>query len=251
VIRHLGTGRDSVSPLDWKYRPRSSIVRQLPAVVDLRRHCPPVYDQLHLNSCSANAIAAALRYSELREGRPQVSSPSRLFIYYNERVLAGVIGSNSAVPLRDGFRTIAKIGACPEPLWPYLVRRFRRHPAPPCYHQSQLHRAIAYYRIRRAVSQLRACLAEGYPFVMALAVHQSMMSRQVRRSGFVPVPTRRDPLRGGHAVLAIGYDHAKRVIAFRNSWGAAWGDHGNGYLPYDFFASPDLTWDFWTMRHVS
>jgi C1A family cysteine protease len=103
----------------------------LPTSVDLTKKCPPVYDQLHLNSCSANAIAAALRYNELREGRPDVSSPSRLFIYYNERVLAGVIGTNGAVP------------------------------------------------------------------------------------------------------------------------GAAWGDHDNGGLPYDFFASPDLTWDFWTMRHIS
>jgi hypothetical protein len=33
--------------------------------------------------------------------------------------------------------------------------------------------------------------------------------------------------------------------------GTAWGDHGNGCLPYDSFASPDLTWDFWTMRQVA
>ena len=124
--RHLGSGRDSVSPLDWKYRPRSSIVRQLPAVVDLHRHCPPVYDQLHLNSCSANAIAAALRHNELREGRPDVSSPSRLFVYYNERVLAGVIGTNSAVPLRDGFRTISMpydFFASPDLTWDFWTMR--------------------------------------------------------------------------------------------------------------------------------
>jgi C1A family cysteine protease len=172
VKRHFGTGRDSVSSLDWNYRPRSSIVRRLSAVADLRRHCPPVYDQLHLNSCSANAIAAALRYNELKEGRSHVASPSRLFIYYNERVLAGVVGTNCAVPLRDGFRTMSRIGACSE-------------------------------------------------------------------------------LRGGHAVLAVGYDHARRLITFRNSWGAAWGDGGYGYLPYAFFTSPSLTWDFWTMRRVS
>ena len=249
--RHFGTGRDSVSSLDWNYRPRSSIVRRLPAVADLRRHCPPVYDQLHLNSCSANAIAAALRYNEVKEGRSHVLSPSRLFIYYNERVLAGVVGTNCAVPLRDGFRTISRIGACPEALWPYVVRRFRRHPDSRCYQASQLHRAIAYYRIRRALSQLRACLAEGFPFVMALAVHRSMLGGRVRRTGIVPVPTRRDPLRGGHAVLAVGYDHARRLITFRNSWGAAWGDGGYGYLPYAFFTSASLTWDFWTMRRVS
>jgi len=71
------------------------------------------------------------------------------------------------------------------------------------------------------------------------------MGPRVRRTGVVPVPTYRDPLRGGHAVLAVGYDHARRLITFRNSWGSAWGDRGYGYLPYAFFASPSLTWDFW------
>jgi C1A family cysteine protease len=251
VKRHLGTGRDSVSPLDWKYRPHSSVVRRLPAVVDLRRHCPPVYDQRHLNSCSANAIAAALRYDELKEGRPDVSSPSRLFIYYNERVLAGVVGTNSPVSLRDGYRTVSKVGACPESMWPYVVRRFRRPPTPACYHAARRHRAIAYYRIGRATAQLRACLAEGFPFVLALAVHKSAMGRDVRRTGVLPVPTRRDPLQGGHAILAVGYDHARRLFVFRNSWGPAWGDGGYGFLPYAFLLSAALTWDFWTMRRVS
>ena len=249
--RHLGTGRDSESPLDWKYCPHSAVVRRLPAVVDLRRHCPPVYDQLHLNSCSANAIAAALRYEELKEGRPDVPPPSRLFIYYNERVLAGVVGTNSPVSLRDGYRTVTKLGACAETLWPYEARRFRRQPTPSCFRTARRHRAIAYYRIRRSIRPLRVCLAERYPFVLAMAVHQSMGGRDVRRTGVVPMPARGDKLRGGHAVLAVGYDHLRRLIIFRNSWGRTWGEHGYGYLPYAFFASPDLSWDFWTMRRVS
>jgi C1A family cysteine protease len=251
VKRHLGTARDSASPLDWQYRAHSSIVRRLPAVLDLRRHCPPVYDQLHLNSCSANAIAAALRYDELKEEHQDVPSPSRLFIYYNERVLAGVVDANSPVSLRYGYQSVAKVGSCPEAAWPYQVRRFRRTPTPSCFRAARRHRAIAYYRIRRSITQLRACLAEGFPFVMALAVHASMMGRDVRRTGIVPVPTRHDPLRGGHAVLAVGYDHPRRMIIFRNSWGRGWGDRGYGYLPYAFAASSDLTWDFWTMRRVS
>jgi C1A family cysteine protease len=251
VKRHLGTGRDSVSPLDWKYRPHSSVVNRLPASVDLRRHCPPVYDQLHLNSCSANAIAAALRYDEIREGRLHVPSPSRLFIYYNERVLAGCVGTNSPVSLRDGYRTVSKVGVCPDTMWPYHIRRFRRAPTPGCFEAAHRHRAIAYYRIRRAIVDLRACLAQKFPFVMAIAVHQSMMNRDVTRTGLVPVPTRHDKIRGGHAVLAVGYDHARRLLIFRNSWGHRWGLGGYGYLPYAFLADAALSWDFWTMRRVS
>lgn len=204
-----------------------------------------------MNSCSANALAAALRYDELKERRPDVPSPSRLFIYYNERVLAGAVDQNSPVSLRDGYRSIARLGACPETMWPYEVRRFRRQPTPACYRSARRHVAIEYFRIRRAVSQLRACLADRHPFVMALAIHKSVMGRKVHRTGVLPVPTRRDPLLGGHAVLAVGYDHAKRLLIFRNSWGTGWGDRGYGYLPYEFVASSALTWDFWTVRRVS
>lgn len=249
--RHFGTGRDSASTLDWKYRPPASIARRLPAAVDLRRHCPPVYDQLHLNSCSANAIAAALRFDEIKEARAVRHAPSRLFIYYNERARAHVVDLNAPVSLRDGYRTIAKLGSCSEEMWPYQVRRFRRQPTPACYLAALRHVAIEYYRIRRAISQLRACLAAGYPFVLALAVHKSMLGREVRRTGVVPVPTRRDALVGGHAVLGVGYRHATRQFIFRNSWGRGWGDRGYGYLPYEFIASAALTWDFWTLRRAS
>src|SRR4051812_12122941 len=224
---------------------------RLPPAVDLRRQCPPVYDQLHLNSCSANAIAAAMRYDELKAERADEPDPSRLFIYYNERVLAGVTRTNSPVSLRDGYRTVTKVGSCPERMWPYRPRRFRCEPTPACFHAARRHRALAYYRIRRSIAQLRACLAQRFPFVMAMAVHQSMGGRQVRRTGLVPLPGRHDRLRGGHAVLAVGYDHRRRLMVFRNSWGRAWGDGGYGYLPYAFFASPDLTWDFWPLRRVS
>src|SRR5690348_6101171 len=59
----------------------------LPSKVDLRPKCPPVYDQGHIGSCTANAIAAAIQYQRLAEGDQPDFVPSRLFIYYNERVI--------------------------------------------------------------------------------------------------------------------------------------------------------------------
>ena len=192
-----------------------------------------------------------MRFDEIKAGRRHLPEPSRLFIYFNERVIGQVVDENAPVSLRDGYRTIATYGSCPEPLWPYDVRRFRRKPTPACYRSGKRHVAIEYYRIRRAVSHLRACLADQFPFVFALGVHKSMTRRPTTRTGVVAMPTRRDPLLGGHAVLAVGYRHAARQFIFRNSWGPAWGDGGYGYLPYEFVASSALTWDFWTMRRVT
>lgn len=193
-----------------------------------------MYDQLHLNSCSTNALACALRFDEIKQGRRFLPEPSRLFIYFNERVVAGVVKEDAPVSLRDGYRTITKFGTCPEHMWPYHVDRFRRRPTPPCYRAGRRHEGI-----------------EEFPFVFGLAVHKSMLSREVKRTGVIPVPRRGDPMVGGHAVVAVGYDRARRVFIIRNSWGHEWGHLGYAFLPYEFTRSSALSWDFWTMRRVS
>src|SRR5260370_26390377 len=88
-----------------------------PTKMDLRTKCPPVYDQGELGSCTANAIGGAIEFDQMKEQLPQVFVPSRLFIYYNERVIEGTVNSDSGAMLRDGIKTVAKQGACPEPIW--------------------------------------------------------------------------------------------------------------------------------------
>ncbi|MGA9452298.1 MAG: peptidase, partial [Verrucomicrobiia bacterium] len=58
-----------------------------PAKIDLRPQCPPVYDQGQLGSCTANAIAAAIQFDRMKQKLAQIFTPSRLFIYYNERAM--------------------------------------------------------------------------------------------------------------------------------------------------------------------
>ena len=56
-------------------------------IVSLRAKCPPIYDQRPLNSCTANAIATALRYATAKTYglSYEKCDPSRLFIYLNGR----------------------------------------------------------------------------------------------------------------------------------------------------------------------
>lgn len=37
--------------------------------------------------------------------------------------------------------------------------------------------------------------------------------------------------RGGHEVLAVGYDAARRLVRIRNHWGPGWGDGGECWMP--------------------
>src|ERR1700730_13280562 len=137
----------------------------LPAMVDLRPRCPKeVYDQGQLGSCTANAIAGAIEFDLMKEGT-QVFTPSRLFIYYNERVMEGTVGSDSGAMIRDGSKSVAHEGACPETEWPYDITKSTNKPAAPCYADALKDRAVAYQRVTRLLNQLKGCLAAGYRFV--------------------------------------------------------------------------------------
>jgi len=243
-----GTRPDVPDHRDHAYASRTS-ARRLPRRVDLRPAMPPVYHQGSLNACSANALASAMWFDERREGI-DAGSPSRLFIYYNERAHEGVKGTNAPVSLRDGYRAVAKHGACPEFLWPYHVAAFRRHPPSRCYAAAWGRRVVSYGRIRRELGPLRACLADGFPFTLAITVYRSFENVATTRTGQVPLPRRGERVLGGHAMLAVGFDDAARAFIVRNSFGTKWGEKGYGFMPYDYLMNPDLAWDFWTARHV-
>ena len=52
-----------------------------------------MYDQGQIGSCTANAIAAALEFDMMKQSQAAFT-PSRLFIYYNERDMEGTTGSD-------------------------------------------------------------------------------------------------------------------------------------------------------------
>jgi C1A family cysteine protease len=235
---------------DFLYAAPPAFLRALPEKVDLRAQCPPIYDQGQLGSCTANAIGGAVEFDQMKEKLPQVFVPSRLFIYYNERVLEGSVNSDSGAMLRDGIKTIAKQGACPETIWPYVIAKFKIKPSPGCYAEAAKHIAVSYQRLVQSLPQMQGCLASGYPFVFGFTVYESFESYEVSRTGHAPMPASRERVLGGHAVCAVGYDDAKRWFICRNSWGTNWGMRGYFTIPYGYLSNPDLAADFWTIRAV-
>ncbi|HLN28193.1 MAG TPA: C1 family peptidase [Gemmataceae bacterium] len=216
----------------------SAPVANIPSSVDLRDKCPPVYDQGQLGSCTANAIAGALEFEMMKQGL-NAFIPSRLFIYYNERAMEGTIPTDAGAMIRDGIKSVANQGDCPEgnvgdppPAWPYDIGKFAVQPAQACFDKAKDLKAVSYHSVTQNLADMKGCLAEGYPFVFGFTVYESFESADVAKTGNVPMPKAAEQVLGGHAVLAVGYDDDERVFICRNSWGDAWGDAGYFYMPY-------------------
>jgi len=131
---------------DKKYLAPAPLAANLPASVDLRNICPPVYDQGQLGSCTANAIAGAYEFELIKQNlTPFV--PSRLFIYYNERVIEGTVKTDSGAMIRDGIKSVNSQGVCSENEWPYLIKKFNIKPISKCYTDAKKNQVLEYKRI--------------------------------------------------------------------------------------------------------
>jgi len=250
TTRRMGWKRDLPDFRDRVLVLPAAATKNLPKKKDLRpQEHFGVYDQGHLGSCTANAIGAGYHFCMILQGTKEFT-PSRLFIYFNERSMEGTVGEDSGAYIRDGIKSVHKIGVCSETLWPYAEDKFTVKPSPPCYEQAVKNTCKEYAQVTQTLESLKACINEGYPFVFGFVVLASFMTQQVAATGKMVLPQAGDYVLGGHAVMGIGFDDDLGCFIIRNSWGTGWGQDGYFFMPYEYICHQQLASDFWMMRVV-
>lgn len=250
-VQRYGWKPDLPCSQDKRYSalPRKAVA--IPPRYDLREKftLPDCYDQGELGSCTGNGCGFAWWFALMREGQT-APMPSRLFIYYGERVIEGTVNEDSGAQIRDGFKVLNKWGCCDEALWPYKVSKFTARPPLAVYREAAKRQAIQYFRVNQKLDEMKRCLAEGFPIVFGFTVYESFEGATVAKTGVVKLPGPKDTVVGGHCVAMVGYDEAKKVFICRNSWGTDWGQKGYFTLPYAYALDPNLADDFWSLRMV-
>ena len=243
--------RDTPDARDVLYAPTTAGVQTpLPEAVDLRPLCPPVYDQGSLGNCSGNAIAALMEFDLMRAKR-DAFVPSRLFIYYNERVREGTVKADAGACMRTGIKTVVKLGAPSEEVWPYDPARVFTQPPASAYLAARTDLVRSYARVGQTLPVMQACLAEGYPFLFWFGCFPGLDLPQTYATGHIPMPGPGETRDGAHFMVVVGYDNASRTFLVRNSWGTGWGAGGYGTVGYDHMLSPELACDFWMIQDVT
>jgi C1A family cysteine protease len=188
---------------------------------------------------------------------------SRSFLYKTTRKLGGFKGDSGAF-LRTTMGAMAVFGVVPEKYWAYKTEDFDREPSAFCYAFAQSFQSLVYYRLdppsaSRAdvLKDIKSHLASQMPAMFGFSVFESIYDSN---SGKIPYPAENEPLVGGHAVMAVGYDDEIRVknrrpggketkgaFLIRNSWGKSWGQQGYGWIPYAYVREY-LADDWWVLQ---
>ena len=206
---------------------------------------PPVYQQETLGSCTANALCAAMQFNNSN------IQGSRLFVYYNERLVDNTTDEDGGAYLSDGIDVLKKYGVCQESEWPYDISKYTLEPTKSCYTNALEHKAIKVENISQDLFRMKKALWSGYPIILAIRIFNSFTSDYIKETGIVSMPDDNDILIGSHAILVAGYndnmiiDDNKGYWICRNSHGANWGDNGYFYLPYKYLLDITLTTDLW------
>lgn len=195
-------------------------------------------------SVVGQALAATLEFYVFKRTGSHIVISAR-DIYNETRADAGMFPDDSGAFIKDGIEFLRKKGAVEERAWPYRAGEFAQKPPATLAQEKR-------YKITDAkpivtLDDLKKALQTG-PVVTGITLYSSFESADVAKTGVVPMPKPKEAIMGGHAICLVGYDEEKKLLKFQNSWSVQWGDHGYGYLPYDYFRQESS--DCWAFRYA-
>jgi C1A family cysteine protease len=220
-------------------KPASNLLQ---STVDLREWCSTIEDQLNLGSCVGQAVVGAfeLMVNKFYPGRFQ--DLSRLFVYYNARLLDDLIDFDSGVTLKSGVKALHQYGVCAEEIWPYLTNKFNVMPSYHSYLDAES-RCIDRYSRVETINDTIQIINDGYPVITGIEVFGDFDNVGITSSPILSMPFSNTESTGSHAVVIVGYDNDQEYFICRNSFGKDWGDKGYFYMPYTYANS--YIWDSW------
>lgn len=207
----------------------------------MRPLASPVEDQMSLGSCTANAVVGNYELLLNKDYPAQYIDLSRLFVYYNARLIDNSINEDSGAYIRDGVKSVKKYGVCSEKLWPYNINNFALTPSVDSYADAEKRNIKNYYRVSGVNDALDA-LSNNHPIVTGMLVYSEFDDLNTNNP-VLTVPGKDSSPLGGHAVLLVGYDLSKQIILARNSFGTDWGIAGYFWMTFDYLKNEVM--DMW------
>jgi len=115
-----------------------------------------VFDQGELGSCSANVICNQI----LSLGPLYI--PSRIYQYFNSRVISNDVPFDSGCTYRDAYKALAKFGFCDDKLCPYIVSTFSEQPSIECYYSANKTLVKTYKALNQCLYDIKYAIYHGH-----------------------------------------------------------------------------------------
>jgi hypothetical protein len=218
---------------------------------------PPIRDQANRGTCVAHAAVAAMEHYLIIKGlaKRDTVDLSEQFLYWNCKSHDGDADSEGTF-LRFAIPLLFADGCCSENCWRYnpnpIPGNEGQGPPPDGSLEDAATckapgiRELAAQSVQDVKDELarNRCVA-----VSVIVFEENWMTREIRSTGSVTMPTPGEVSNQGHAVCLVGYQDLAGEpelgggqFILRNSWDSYWGvncDFGTGYgtIPYGYLTT--------------
>jgi len=225
---------------DWKYEDAMAAgalgaVAAIPASVDLRQSWWTIGDQGQTGSCVGWASAdGVMRYHMVKTNKlskTELLSPRFVWMAsketdeYVQRPETFI--EEAGTSLKTAMDICKRYGTVTTTLLPFNITTLMFTGSENAFYAAAAQRrSTAYFNMAKNFNQWKSWLATNGPILVGLSVDQTWDNATATHGNldtFMP-----NTVRGGHAVVLVGYTATGRFIV-RNSWGTAWGDSGFAY----------------------
>jgi C1A family cysteine protease len=233
---------------DFKFAASGIAIRDRVASLGVARKVR-VHDQGVTSSCTGHAGTSALETSFGLTG--DANQMSRLFPYYQARVMIGEAHLDMGAYNRDVMKSIANDGVPNESKWKFATANVIKVPSKTAYADAKVRHdtqfaGVQYQRCAN-LDAIIAAINDGCAVMFGFVCYDNVFDLNAK--DFVlkmPEPTWQSV--GGHAVCADGYSVPDRVIEVQGSWGTTYANKGHFRMPFEWFTSPDrLVDDVWAV----
>ena len=200
----------------------------LPKVFDPRLKLLDIRDQGAQGSCVAQATACLKEIQEKKNvGFEDYMSPQ--FVYNNRYNQPG-----EGMYPRDSMSILYKKGIVPEEEYPY-GKRDTAEQIPRSVLEKAANYKVKGYAYVSTIETMKAAIYRSGACCITFSVFNA-------RPNFWKPSSPTEPIQGGHATVAVGWNETGFII--RNSWGESFGDRGYVVFPYEEW---NLRGEVWTL----
>lgn len=233
------SGNLGIAPLT-----RTGTLVQLASKADPQEHIIPeyipIYNQLSLSSCAANAGTGMWGILRGLEDANANLLLSRLFLYWNARLYTNDTGKDQGTYIHNVMDSVTTLGVCLESQWEYDPSKVFKQPPILAYKQGDDNTFNDFYQVKSEgndrLLDIEMAVKANHPVIFGTQVGTQFENYEGENKVFGPP---NDPV-GGHAMLIVGVRRNPDLEFYiRNSWGAGWGKNGYAWFNGDYIMSDD------------
>lgn len=238
-------------------------------LIDLRSHLDvaPMYQMGGLGCSIASSVSSIIYntailqqqsqsqqgHTSFRDVPPLPLLPSRLYLHHFTLVVQNHLrsqDSSTSLPdtmsIRNALKALQRFGVCHEKEYTFRPETLQQPPSEQVCQQAMGVGGVTYLRVPMEYNAFRSALQESHMIIINFSVYSSFCQANVQRTGRISLPEPCDSCLGMMCGVVVGVWHQQKLFIVRLHLGDLWGDHGYGYLSWDFMEQ--LCCDAWILQ---